>query len=132
VFKTMKTIPVNRFPEIPEGELRRDADAAAWLASRIDESEHFQRLSQRPTNSVWFRFTPAGHSAAEVDALNLALLESVNDRGDIRLAEGMLDGRLALRLAVSGPSMHGDHVRQAWDVVSEHAERIRSLRPTDF
>jgi aromatic-L-amino-acid decarboxylase len=121
----MKTIPVNRFPEIPEKELRRDADAAAWLASRIDESVHFERLSHRPSNAIWFRFAPEGRSGEELDAINQSLLQSVNDRGEVRLADGLLDGRLALRLAVSGPSMHGEHVRRAWEIVTDHAERIR-------
>jgi glutamate/tyrosine decarboxylase-like PLP-dependent enzyme len=124
----MKTIPDHRFPEIPERELRREAEAAAWLAAQIDASEHFERLSQRPVSAIWFRFAPPGHSAAELDAMNASLAKRMSSSSDIRLRETTFDGRVALGLAVSGAGAAGEQVRQAWDHLSGHAAEIRRER----
>ncbi len=125
----MKTIAVNRFPEIPERELRREVPIATWLAARIDESEHFERLSLRSVSALWFRYVPPRCTADETDAMNASLLVRVNQAGNIRLAEAMLDGRLALRLTISGPAMQGQEMQRAWESIASEAAELRRERP---
>ncbi len=125
----MKTIPVNRFPEIPERDLRREPAAAAWLTARIDESEHFERLTQRSVSAVWFRFVPPRLSAVEVDALNASLVRRVNEVGDVGLTEARLeDGRVALRFALSGSRVQAEQMRRDWDAIASHAAELRGER----
>ena len=98
---------------------------ARLFASWVDEAEEFERLAPVPFSVVCFRFRPAGVSEAEVDALNEALLASVNQGGDIFLSHTRLDGKFAIRLAVGNLHTTEAHVARAWDLLRSEAHRSR-------
>jgi aromatic-L-amino-acid decarboxylase len=57
------------------------------------------------------------------DDENEALLQRVNDSGEVFLSHTRLDGRYVLRLAIGNARTTEDDVRLAWDVLRREADR---------
>ena len=90
---------------------------AQLFASWVDASDHFERLAPVPFSVVCFRATsPSG--AADTDALNERLLETVNRSGEIFLSHTRLDGRFTLRLAVGNLHTRETHLARAWELLN--------------
>ena len=95
---------------------------ARLFASWVDASGEFERLAPVPFSVVCFRATPSGAlSDADTDAFNERLMESVNRGGDIFLSHTRLNGKFAIRLAVGNLHTTEAHVRQAWELLRQHA-----------
>jgi aromatic-L-amino-acid decarboxylase len=58
-----------------------------------------------------------------------ALLDAVNDTGEVFLSHTRLRGLFALRLQVSQLRTEERHVRRAWELIRQNAGRIASQRP---
>ncbi len=71
---------------------------------------------------VCFRYAPGGADAG-VDALNMRLLEAVNQRGRVLLSHTKINGRVVLRLAIGNARTEERHVRAAWDDLRELAQK---------
>ncbi len=99
------------------------------FAGWVDASPDFERLAPVPFGVVCFRARPKGFSETETDWLNAALLESVNQGGEIFLSHTKLDGVFTLRLAVGHLRTTEVHVARAWQLLNEHAARL-AARPT--
>jgi len=97
---------------------------AAW----VDEDARFERLAPVPFSVVCFRATPPGVAAADLDAFNERLLDSVNATGDVFLSHTRLNGVLTLRLAVGHLRTTDVHVRRAWDLLRQHADELAAGR----
>ncbi len=103
------------------------------FASWVDAHPDFERLAPTPFSVVCFRARPAGRPAgpeeerdAYLDALNERLLDAVNATGRAYLSHTRLGGRLALRLAVGNLRTTEAHVRTAWELLAEHADRLHA------
>jgi aromatic-L-amino-acid decarboxylase len=102
---------------------------ARLFASWVDASAAFERLAPVPFSVVCFRAITHSSSgtdgAADTDALNQRILESVNDTGEIFISHTRLDGRYAIRLAIGNLHTTEAHVARAWALLQEHAARFR-------
>ena len=76
-----------------------------------------------PMWSLWtFRYTPEG--ATDLDALNLALVNAINDDGRIYLTQTRVDGDLVIRFQAGQFETTEADVMMAHDVITEIAARL--------
>jgi len=102
------------------------------FAGWVDADPDFERLAPVPFSTVCFRFRPeAARNRGEryIEDLNQALLDAVNDTGQVFLSHTRLRDLFALRLQVSQLRTEERHVRRAWELIRENASRIASQRP---
>ncbi len=79
---------------------------AGWVAA----DERFEVVAPHPLSLVCFRLRGA-------DAANEALLERLNQSGEIYLTHTRVNGAYALRLAVGGVWTERRHVERAWALI---------------
>ena len=72
-----------------------------------------------------YRFWPTGMSVEDGNALNLAIMESVNQSGVAFLSHTAVDGRTALRTSVGNIRTRIDHLERTWSALKEAADRLR-------
>ena len=70
-----------------------------------------------------FRYMRDG---AEPDALNLALVQAINDDGRIYLTQTRVDGALVIRFTVGAFSATEEDVKTAGDVIVEIARNLET------
>jgi len=119
--------------------LRQHLRAHIALAERfrgwIETSPDFELLAPVLFSVVCFRSRPHGLSARPetegyLNRLNESALEAVNRTGEVFLSHTELNGRFALRLAIGNLRTTEAHVRRAWELLQEHAERLDAeMRP---
>ncbi len=80
---------------------------AAWVAA----DEHFELVAPHPLSLVTFRLRTG-------DAATRALMERVNSSGEAYLTHTVVDGRVALRLAIGSPHTERRHVQAVWRLLS--------------
>ena len=96
--------------------IRRAVALAELFEGWVRAEPGWELCAPRPFSVVCFRQEGS-------DRQNEALLERVNSSGEIFISHTRLDGRYVLRLAIGHESPTEDHVRHAWEVLREHAER---------
>ena len=96
--------------------LRTQIAMAQRLARRVQSTPGFQILAPVPLNVICFRYAPSGLTEpAALDALNVRLLESLNQTGLLYLSHTRLAGRFTLRLVVGQTYVQQHHVDEAWE-----------------
>ncbi len=99
---------------------------ARLFASWVDEDARFARVAEVPFSVVCFRWEPPGNTdAPSLDRLNQRLLDAVNASGEVFLSHTRLGTHFVLRLAVGNLRTTEAHVRRAWDLLRDHASRLR-------
>lgn len=113
--------------------IREHCRLARLFASWVEESEDWEMLAPVPLSLVCFRYNPHGKDeaeetgAAELDALNEAIMNGVNSTGRAYLSHTRLQDRLALRLSIGNIRTTERHVREMWGLLNEEAEKPRGL-----
>ena len=108
-----------------EGLRRMIRDHVAWsreLAVDIVAAEDFELVTQPVLSLFSFRYAPAG--AGDLDALNLDLVEAINDDGRTYLTQSKVDGAVVIRFQVGQFDTTRDDVRIAWSAIQEVARGI--------
>jgi aromatic-L-amino-acid decarboxylase len=133
-FRALKLWMVLRYfgAEGVRARIREHVRLGHLFASWIDEDPDFERLAPVPFSTVCFRARPhelegredEPEVAGRLDRLNEALLEAVNGTGRVFLSHTKLEGRFTLRLTVGNLRTTEEHVREARDLLGEHAERL--------
>lgn len=89
---------------------------AAW----VDASPHFERLAPTPFSTVCFRAHPPSlDDEAALNRLNEALLEAVNQTGEVFMSHTKLGEKYTLRLAIGNIRTEERHVARAWALLQE-------------
>ena len=91
--------------------IRGHVGLAQEFASWVAADERFELVAPHPLALVTFRLR-AG------DAETRALMERVNASGELYLTHTVVDGRVALRLAVGSVGTRLEHVEAAWAALS--------------
>lgn len=97
----------------------------AWseaLCERLRATPHFEIASEPSFSLFSFRYAPPG--VADLDALNLRLVEAINADGRIYLTQTRLDGRVVVRFQVGQFECAEADVMSAYDVITEVAARL--------
>lgn len=103
---------------------------ARLFAGWIDASPDFERLVPVPFSVVCFRVRPrvGAWTEQQLEAVNQQLLDAVNTSGEVFLSHTKLDGRFVLRLAIGHIRTTERHVRRAWTLLQEHAQRLTGIQ----
>jgi aromatic-L-amino-acid decarboxylase len=104
--------------------IREHVRLARLLAGWIDADAQFERLAPVPMAVVCFRARAGNRDDAGLDALNEAIVRSVNESGEAYLTHTRLRGRTAIRLAIGNVLTTERHVAGAWALIRAHAERL--------
>jgi aromatic-L-amino-acid decarboxylase len=112
--------------------LQEHIDLAHQLAGWIEADPDAEVLFGVPFGTVCFRMRPrryAGREGEEVvaqalDALNEAVLNRVNDSGDIFLSHTRIEGTFVLRLVVGNLRMERRHIERAWALLQQAAREL--------
>ncbi len=92
--------------------LRGHIRMAQEFADAIDADPRFERAAPSPFSVVNFRYKGT-------DEDNRQILERVNSTGEVFLSSTVLRGRFVLHLAVGNYATRPEHVRRAWDLLSQ-------------
>jgi aromatic-L-amino-acid decarboxylase len=112
--------------------LQQHLDLAQELASWIDADPDAERLHPVPFGTVCFRMRPrrfAGREAelqvaAQLNALNEAVLNRVNDSGELFFSHTRIDDVFTLRLAIGNLRQERRHVADAWALLQRTAAEL--------
>lgn len=103
--------------------LRNHVNWSHDLHDRLAGEPDFQIVTP-PMWSLWtFRHTPKGH--ADLDDLNLRLVNAINDDGRIYLTQTRVDGDLVIRFQAGQFETTEDDVKMAFDVITEIARSLK-------
>lgn len=103
--------------------LRKHIEWARVFASWVDEDPEWERLAPVPLGLVVFRYA-GGADEAALGRINRAILDRVNESGEVFLSHTALSGRMALRLSVGNARTERRHVERAWALLKEAAGAV--------
>lgn len=97
--------------------IRNHVKWSQQLCNKLRTAPDFEIVSE-PVLSLWaFRYT----KGADLDAVNLALVNAINDDGRIYLTQTRLDGALVIRFQAGQFETTEKDVMMAYDVITEVA-----------
>jgi aromatic-L-amino-acid decarboxylase len=96
---------------------------AQALAERLRAHKDFEIVTEPVLSLFTFRFAPVG--AQDLDALNLALINAINDDGRIYLTQTRTNGALVIRFQAGQFDATEDDISTAYDVVTEIAAQLQ-------
>lgn len=102
--------------------IRNHIEYASELADLISKEPDFKLVIPPVLNTVCFRYSPAGHTEDELDAINEKLNHTINDTGKIYLTHTSVNKRYTLRMVTSQTNVTRDHVISAWVLIKSLAK----------
>lgn len=103
--------------------VREHIRLAQMFKSWVEADERFELMAPVPLSLVCFRLHD-GRGNQELDELNKKLLERINQTGKLLLTHTNLNGNYVLRMSIGSRTTEERHVREAWKVIQEQAEKI--------
>jgi len=110
-----------------EGLRDRIRNHVRWtedLAQRLESEPDFEVVTQPVLSLFSFRYRPDGASDDALDALNLQLVNAINDDGRIYLTQTNHDGVLAIRFVAGQFDSTEEDIAGAFDVIAEVARSL--------
>ncbi len=98
--------------------IRRHVELAQQFATWVAADEQFELMAPAPLNLICFR-----HKGG--DALNQALLDTLNQSGKLYLTHTKLRDTLILRMSIGQTHTEFRHVEQAWQRIRETATALQ-------
>jgi aromatic-L-amino-acid/L-tryptophan decarboxylase len=97
--------------------VREHIRLAQQFADWVRKDVRFELAAPAPLNLVCFR-----HKAG--DASTQAIMDGLNQSGELCLTHTKLNGKLTLRLSIGQTNTEERHVRQAWERICDMADKI--------
>ena len=97
VWMSLKAHGVNQYAKLIEQNVAQ----ARYLADLLRAEPHFELLAPIPLNVVCFRYRPPQATESNLNTLNQELLLRLQESGIAVLSSTLLDGRFALRAAIT-------------------------------
>ncbi len=110
-----------------EGLRQRMRNHVAWsqgLAERLGAERDFEITSPPMLSLFSFRYRPEGAKGDALDALNLRLVNAINDDGRIYLTQTTHAGALVIRFQVGQFDCSADDLDQAFDTITSMARGL--------
>jgi len=104
--------------------IREHLRLAELFKDWIVEDSRFELMAPVNFSLVCFRYHKEGTGEDEMSRLNSKLMERVNASGKVYLTHTTLKGAYTLRMAIGQRTTAERHVRQAWDLISTHADEL--------
>jgi len=108
--------------------IRNHVKWAEKLARRLKAEPDFEIASEPMLSLFSFRYTPRG--AADLDALNLVLVNAINDDGRIYLTQSTFEGKLVIRFQAGHSDMTEADADVAFDTIVEIARSLAIEKKT--
>ncbi|WP_181702269.1 pyridoxal phosphate-dependent decarboxylase family protein [Chthonobacter albigriseus] len=108
-----------------DGLRRMIHDHVAWaeaLAKTIAATPDFEIVTPPMLSLFTFRYSPAG--AADLDDLNMRLVNAVNDDGRTYVTQTKVDGRIAIRIQVGSFDATRADIEDSWTAIKDVAARL--------
>lgn len=102
-------------------KIRKHVEMGKWFEERIIEDENFELITPRVLNVVVFR--AIGNS--NDDEFNEALINDLNDSGDMFLSHTKLNGVYAIRMVIGNTRVNQDHVKKSWEQIKNRREVLK-------
>lgn len=102
--------------------IRNHVAWAGALAEEIGRTPGFRIVTPPMLSLFTFRHEPSG--AADLEALNLALVNAVNDDGRTYVTQTKVDGRIAIRIQVGSFDATEADIRDSWTAIREIAAEL--------
>ncbi len=109
--------------------VEQHCDWAREWADWVDAHDAWERLAPVPFATLCFRYAPPTLRArgdAVVDRVNQAILDAVNDTGEVYLSGTRLAGRFALRVSIGNPRTEWRHLERCFELLEEAAARAET------
>jgi aromatic-L-amino-acid decarboxylase len=106
--------------------LREHVRLAREVADWVDAEPGWERMAPVPFSTIVFRYAPEGMGSEDQDALNQAILDRVNESGEIFLSHTVLHGRTCLRIAIGNLRTTRVWLERAWDLLKAAAREVSS------
>ncbi len=104
-----------------QARLRRDIANAQWLATQVDTTPGWVRLTPVPLQTVCVRHEPPGLSGEELDRHTLGWVGRINNSGAAFLTPSILDGRWMVRVSIGAIPTEREDVAALWTLMQEEA-----------
>ena len=105
--------------------IRNHVKWSTELCTRLDNESDFEVTTQPILSLFTFRYIPK-NAAIDLDAVNLGLVNAINDDGRIYLTQTMHDGKLVIRFVCGQFDMTHDDIEIAFDVITSIARESTS------
>ena len=125
VWMSLKEHGIEKYKRI----IRQNLEQAKFLASIIEQSDTLELLADVPLNIVCFRFNPGNLTGDELNTLNKNILMQLHERGIATPSYTLLEGRYALRVAITN---HRSRREDFEVLVSETLRIAQELRQKYF
>jgi len=102
--------------------VKRHVELAQRFATWVREDPDFELAAPVPLNLVCFR-----HRAG--DQVNQAIMDRLNQSGDLYLTHTRLNDRLTLRMSIGQSQTELRHVERAWNRIKEEAKKLAGSEP---
>jgi aromatic-L-amino-acid decarboxylase len=99
---------------------------AQELESEINQTDNFEMLAPVPVNLLCFRFNNGKMTEDELNQFNEQLLKKINASGKIFITHTKLNGKYILRLVGGHPELTKGHLKRAWELIQEMANKIEA------
>jgi aromatic-L-amino-acid decarboxylase len=104
--------------------LRVHIRLAHELERWIDKASHWEVVAPVPFSTVCFRYAPPGLDEEALNAVNLAIIDRVNETGEVFLSGTRLRGQEIIRMAIGHIRTTEEHVSRAWQLLQEAASTV--------
>jgi aromatic-L-amino-acid decarboxylase len=127
-FRSLKLWFVMRYfgAEGIRNRIRQHVEMAREVAAWVDEDPDWERVAPVPFSTVVLRFAPEGSSEEDQDRMNRAIMDRVNESGEVFLSHTVLNGRVCLRIALGNLRTRWEHLERCWDLLKEAASALHS------
>jgi glutamate/tyrosine decarboxylase-like PLP-dependent enzyme len=97
VWMTLKAYGLDKFTRLVE----QNVSQAYYLADLVESDPHLELLADVPLNIICFRFVASDKSDQELDDINLEIMLRLHERGLAIPSYTSLNGKFALRVAIT-------------------------------
>jgi len=106
--------------------IRETVRLGRLFQSLVEENPDFEIMAPAPFSVVCFRFNPRNETLdeAKLEKLNVRLMDEVNNTGKIFIEHTKLKGRYTLRFAIGNIRTAERHIRSAWKLIADCAEKL--------
>jgi glutamate/tyrosine decarboxylase-like PLP-dependent enzyme len=106
--------------------ISRDIDLARRLSDKLRARPDFEVVTAGPLAVTCFRYTPAG--AADITALNRALLNIVQNEGQVYLTSTELNGQFVLRANIVNFRTNEDDLDFLIETIAQAGQQVLAAR----
>jgi aromatic-L-amino-acid decarboxylase len=108
-------------------KVREHIRIAKNLAKMITKSDDFILLQPQHLNVVCFRYQPHQISDPdEINRLNQALMNKLNESGEIYITHTKVKGLITLRMVVAQTNVEERHVEKAWELIRTTSKNLEA------